>query len=125
MAETPSTRKRWVRRLLISTAVFAVLFVAASWHFACHLTGPRHRTIGPPPSDYSFTVEDVSWTTADAHTIEGWFIPGTDSERAIVLLHGFAGDRRSMLPRAKAFRAAGYAVLAYECAPAGKAAARW
>ncbi len=118
--ESGRPTKRLVRRLVLVIGVSLILFVGASWLFAFKLTGPRHRPVGPPPSDFPFLVEEVSWTASDSETIKGWFVPAEKGDRAIILLHGYAGDRRSMLPRAKFFRAAGYAVLLYDARACGE-----
>ncbi len=47
-------------------------------------------------------------------------MPAEDTERAIVLLHGFGGDRRSMLPRAEFFRRQGFNVLLYDARASGE-----
>ena len=120
MLEALRTRRRLMRRLVIGLLLVIVTFIAGSWVFAHKLTGPRQRVVGPPPSAFPFPIEEVSWTTEDAQSIKGWFVPGPDSERAIVLLHGFGGSRQHMLPRAEHFRKAGYAVLLYDARACGE-----
>lgn len=120
MDKPPKPRRRLLRRLAwLFFAVF-LLFVAASWYFAYRLTGPSSRPVGRPPADFPFAFEDVTWRTADDHTIRGWFMPAENAERAIVLLHGFGGNRGSMLPRAKFFRQHGYNVLLYDARACGE-----
>jgi uncharacterized protein len=112
--------RRLAARLLVWTGFLAVLFVGVSTFFAFKLTGPRSRAIAGPPGDFPFAVEEVGWTTTDDKSIKGWFVPGGGGDRAIVLLHGFGGDRRQMLPRAKLFRQQGYAVLLYDARACGE-----
>src|SRR5438093_640582 len=111
--------RKLAARLLIWTGFLAVVFVGASTFFAFKLTGPRSRAIAGPPDDFPFPVERVSWTTTDVEAITGWFVPGDGADKAIVLLHGFGGDRRQLLPRAKFFRQQGYAVLLYDARACG------
>ena len=119
MPEARSSRKPFFPRLLRCLLLLAVLFAGASWFYAYKLTGPRHRPI-PVPADFPFPLEATAWTTADGQSIQGWFVPHEATDRALVLLHGFGGNRRSMLPRAKHFRQAGYAVLLYDARACGE-----
>ena len=115
-----SPSRRYVRRLFLVFLTISLLFILVSWFFAYRLTGPHSRPVGQPPANFPFPVEDVVWETTDSHTIRDWFVPAPDSDRAIVLLHGYGGDRRGMLPRAKFFREHGYNVLLYDARACGE-----
>jgi dipeptidyl aminopeptidase/acylaminoacyl peptidase len=120
MDNSTKPHRRILRRFAFFLLAIFLLFVGISWFFAWHLTGSRHRSVGPAPVSFPFPVEDVAWQTADGLTIRGWFVPAEDRERAIVLAHGYGGDRRSMLPRAKFFREHGYNVLLYDARACGE-----
>jgi dipeptidyl aminopeptidase/acylaminoacyl peptidase len=62
----------------------------------------------------------VSIGTTDGETLSGWLVPGPNSDRAIVLLHGYSGNRKQMLPRARYFREQGYTVLLYDARACGE-----
>jgi len=119
MPEARSSRKPFLPRLLRCVLILTALFAGASWFYAYKLTGPRHRPI-PVPADFPFSLEEAAWITADGQSIKGWFVPHEATDRALVLLHGFGGDRRSMLARASRFRQAGYAVLLYDARACGE-----
>jgi len=114
-----SSARKWLSRLLRGLLVLTGLFVGASWFYAYKLTGPRRHPV-PAPTAFPFPLEAVAWTTTDGQTIRGWFVPTDDTDRALVLLHGFGGDRRSMLARARHFRQQGYAVLLYDARACGE-----
>jgi pimeloyl-ACP methyl ester carboxylesterase len=119
--DSPAPRyRRILRRVAVFSFIPFLLFGAVSCYYAYHLTGPRNHAVGRPPADFPFLVEDVAWQTADEQRIRGWFLPAEGSDRAIVLLHGYGGDRRSMLPRAKFFRQQGYNVLLYDARACGE-----
>lgn len=119
MPEDQGSNKRLLPRLLRGLLILTVLFAGASWFFAHKLTGPRHRPV-PAPADFPFPIEEAAWSTQDSETIKGWFVPREGTNRALVLLHGFGGDRRSMVARARYFRQAGYAVLLYDARACGE-----
>lgn len=118
--KAPEKRKRnRLARLGKIMVTLLVAFVLVSWFFAYDLTRARHRAV-PRPADFPFAMTDASWTTSDGQTIKGWFVPGEQTQAAVLLLHGFRGDRRSMLARARLFREAGYGVLLYDARGCGE-----
>jgi alpha-beta hydrolase superfamily lysophospholipase len=53
------------------------------------------------PADIGLDYEDVKFTTDDGVTLSGWYIPAArDTRTAVVVLHGFSGNR---LPELAAF----------------------
>ncbi|MEO1655333.1 MAG: alpha/beta hydrolase, partial [Bacteroidota bacterium] len=94
------------------------------------LSKPPRTPILRKPDEYGLAYEEVSFTTDDGVTIQGWFIPA-DSEKVIISNHfspatryGFPGHQEAFsyaggfevnfLPRYKALHEAGYNVLAYD-----------
>ncbi|NRB47397.1 MAG: alpha/beta hydrolase [Saprospiraceae bacterium] len=94
------------------------------------LSMPPRTPILRTPKDYGLDFEEISFTTGDGVTINGWFIPA-DSDKIIISNHfspgnryGFAGHMEGLgfaggfevnfLPRYKALHDAGYNVLAYD-----------
>lgn len=114
------TMKRALRRLSLICLVALVLFLGLSWTFALHLTRARPSAVGAPPSDLAYPVEAIKFTTADDHALAGWLVAAPDSRRAVVLLHGYGGNRSQMLPRARFFRELGYAALLYDARGCGE-----
>lgn len=58
--------------------------------------------------------EAVSFETSDSITIKGWFFPKENSNKCIVLLHGFKANRMEPLPRVQMFLDNGFNVLIYD-----------
>ncbi len=94
------------------------------------LSFPPRTPILRTPADYDMEYEEISFTTGDGITINGWFIPA-HSNKVIISNHfspgnryGFAGHLEGLdfaggfevnfLPRYKALHDAGYNVLAYD-----------
>jgi dipeptidyl aminopeptidase/acylaminoacyl peptidase len=112
--------KRWLRRLLLVSLLAGALFIAGSWVLAHSLTRARPQVIGDPPADFPFHMEAVTFATSDNHTLSGWFAPEPKGERAVVLLHGYGGNRKQMIPRARFLREQGYAALLYDARACGE-----
>ena len=94
------------------------------------LSIPPRLPVLRTPEEYGLEYEEVSFTTEDGVTIQGWFLPA-DSDKLIISNHfspgnkyGFAGHLEGLdfaggfevnfLPRYKALHDAGYNVLAYD-----------
>jgi uncharacterized protein len=112
--------KRLLRWLLLLSLLAALLFIAGSWVYAERLTRARPSVVGDPPADFPFAIENVTFTSSDQETLAGWLVPAPKSERAIVLLHGYSGNRKQMLPRARFFREKGYTALLYDARACGE-----
>lgn len=105
---------------MLSLAILLILFVGGSWLSAQRLTRARHVAVGAAPHDFPFPLKNITFTTSDAENISGWLVPAPASKRAIVLLHGYTGNRKHMLPRARFFRELGYTVLLYDARACGE-----
>jgi len=108
---------RWTASIVF---VAAALFVGGSWVAAFLLTRARPTEVGSPPEDFPYPVESIRLTTRDNETIAGWFLAADDCAKSIILLHGKAGNRKQMLPRARYFRDRGYSVLLYDARACGE-----
>jgi fermentation-respiration switch protein FrsA (DUF1100 family) len=115
------------RRLRLGALLAAtVTFAGASAYFARRLTGPFFHYVGPVPADFGWPAEAVRFPArGDGIPLGGWFVPCPGATEAVVLLHGWGADRRSMLPRAAWFRAKGFAVLLYDARGDGESGGRF
>jgi fermentation-respiration switch protein FrsA (DUF1100 family) len=112
--------KRLLRWTLIAALLAVFLFVGGSWIFAQRLTRARPSAVGAPPADFPYPIESVTFTSSDRQTLSGWLAPAPDSKRGIVLLHGWGGNRKQMLPRARYFREHGFTALLYDARACGE-----
>lgn len=65
------------------------------------------------PADDGWDYETVSFTSADGVELRGWYIP-SESETAVILLHGHGASRTQMLKRADMLAQHGFGVLLYD-----------
>lgn len=72
---------------------------------------PAHRPIGDLAPSVAY--ENITLSTTDGLTLRGWYIP-SHNRAAIILLHGYGGNRTEMLNRAEILARHGYGVLLYD-----------
>ena len=58
-------------------------------------------------------MEEVSFRTSDGLTLRGWYVPSRN-RAAVILVHGGAGDRASLLTEAQLLAARGFGVLTFD-----------
>jgi len=102
------------RLILLLVLIGVPAFIAVSAYFAYRLTSPPRRPFLVPPESFLTTYETVHFPARDGVKLEGWFVPVSDTKKAVVLLHGYGGIRTQMLARARFFHDHGYAVLLYD-----------
>jgi uncharacterized protein len=93
-------------------AAIPVFFCFAIWGAGSFLSRPVKHSVGALPSNLQ--GRDVEYESGSGSKLRGWLIPGRKGAGAVVLLHGFRGDRRQMLARASFLSAAGYSVLLFD-----------
>lgn len=112
--------KRVVRWLAVLLVVLPTLFLGVSWVYAQRLTRARPSVVGAAPQDFPYPLESVRIATDDGHALAGWLTTAPDSRRAVVLLHGWGGNRKQMVPRARFFCELGYTALLYDARACGE-----
>lgn len=75
-------------------------------------TAPAPSEVSIPP-DLGFAVEEVTFTSEDGITLAGWFTPSQNGG-TVILLHGYGGNRTSMIWHARQLTGAGFGVLMYD-----------
>ena len=87
---------------------------ALVWNGTHQLIYPPHRRASQAPADYGFAHESVTFPSRGGVMLRGWFIPATDSDRAIIICHGYSGDCSPDLVYAPLLHAAGYHLLFFD-----------
>ncbi len=127
VGDTSLIRRRW----LVRTAFSLVALLALVWALIPALRAvtlvantsgrgaePDPRTAGSLP------VSTVHFTATDGVALSGWLAIASPDAPTVILVHGFKGTGRSMLPWAHYLFNAGYNVLLYDSRGCG-ASAGW
>lgn len=106
----------WVR--LLSVGLFGGITLACiviELVYVVTITQPAPSTIGNPlPNAEDIVFQPVSlFNEQDNIYLSGWYIP-SKNHAAIILLHGFGGNRLDMRSRAEVLARHGYGVLLYD-----------
>jgi uncharacterized protein len=83
------------------------LFVAA------RLSAPSHQPQKLTPTEAGLDYREVKIQSTDRLELAGWWVPGNDPARAVVLVSGIEGDKsdRHVVETAPVYAGAGYGVL--------------
>ncbi len=73
----------------------------------------RTSLAGVTPHAQGLPYEDVVLTAGDGLSLKGWYLPA-HNRAAVILLHGYGGNRLEMLDRAALLAKHGYGVLMYD-----------
>ncbi|MBE2197673.1 MAG: alpha/beta fold hydrolase [Anaerolinea sp.] len=105
----------WMKLLIFSILVFVLgILVGLPLVSAYGLTRSSHHAVCcQTPSDWGFLYEDVVLTADDGVRLYGWYIP-SQNDTAVILLHGYGGDRFGSSAYARMLAAQGYGVLMYD-----------
>jgi fermentation-respiration switch protein FrsA (DUF1100 family) len=105
-----------VKRTLWALLVLAVLaagYLGVGLFVAAQLSAPSHRPQELTPTDVGLDYHEVSVRSTDGLELAGWWVPGNDPSRAVVLVSGIHGDKsdRHVVKSASVYAGADYGVL--------------
>lgn len=93
----PQRTAQWwaVRLLVVVVGILVVVYVGLSFVVANVISvPPRQALVGDPKTTYGLEYEDITFPArTDGLDISAWFLPATESDRAIVLVHGKGQNR--------------------------------
>jgi len=100
-------RNRGLRWTLLALAGAILIAGVVAWKFATLLVTSANHPVKMPADFPGVTVS----IPGDGHLIAGTWRDLGGGSPVVLLLHGFRGDRASMVPRARVLVAAGFSVL--------------
>ncbi len=95
--------------LLILAGLFAV-YVLMPVVRAGLVAHPKRKPVLASPADLDLEYEDVTFVTADKLALRGWYIPSRNGA-AVIIAHGYGGNRGDYLEPAAMLVKQGYGVL--------------
>jgi len=111
-------RPVWMRKTMILILVLVglglVVFVAFPFWVYATFTGDQHSPVTNQDAFLNVKTESFVTETRDGVTISGWFLPGDDDKAAVILAHGYAGNRLQMLEQARFLNQAKYPVILFD-----------
>ncbi len=114
MKRQPRGCRYWLK--LLSVGLFGGLLLAYLGYvilIAEEYMQPAPTLIDRTPLDDGFAYEGLTLKTGDGVDLKGWYLP-TQNGAAMILLHGYGGNRLEMLNRAELLSRHGYGVLLYD-----------
>lgn len=108
--------KYWAR--LLSTGMIggiALACIIVEIIYIVTITKPASSIVGDPPqSDHGREYQSITiFNQQDDIHLSGWYIP-SENGAAVILLHGFGGNRLDMKSRADVLARHGFGVLIYD-----------
>lgn len=94
----------------MGAAIYGLLCVAV-FLFQGHLVYFPARTLDATPASIGLRYEDVRLETDSGNTLHGWYVPGAESARTLLFLHGNAGNISHRLDSLRIFNHLGLNVL--------------
>ena len=82
--------------IFISIIVLILLVMSVKVYKALNWKQPPLRVF---PKDLNYQAEDITFQTQDGITLKGWFIPCANTQKTIILMHGFEMDKSQILPQ--------------------------
>jgi fermentation-respiration switch protein FrsA (DUF1100 family) len=114
-----------VKRTLWALLVLAVLvigYLGVGLVVAAQLSAPSHHPQELTPTDVGLDYREVSIQSTDGLELAGWWVPGNDPSRAVMLVPGIEGDKsdRHVLKSASVYAGAGHGVLMIDLRAQGR-----
>ena len=114
-----------MKRILLALLVLAVLvigYLGVGLVVAAQLSAPSHQPQELTPTDVGLDYRQVSIQSTDGLELAGWWVPGDEPSRAVVLVSGIEGDKsdRHVVKTASVYAGAGYGVLMIDLRAQGR-----
>ena len=100
-------------RALLVLAILLIGYLGVGLFVAAQLAAPSHQPQELTPTDVGLDYREVKIQSTDGLELAGWWVPGNDPSRAVVLVSGIEGDKsdRHVVETASVYAGAGYGVL--------------
>jgi fermentation-respiration switch protein FrsA (DUF1100 family) len=102
--------------ILLILTVLVIGYFGVGLFVATRLSAPVRQPTEQTPADEGLDFREVGFESTDGISLKGWWVPGDDSSRAVVLVHGLDGSKADehVLKTASVYSGAGYGVLMFD-----------
>lgn len=107
----------WLKLLILPLLLGTVAYVQGTIYLLTRPTPSSACCLAP--ADAGFAYEDVTLVAPDGAALAGWYIPAQNGA-AVILLHGYGGNRLGTWFQAQALATAGYGILMYDGRASGE-----
>jgi alpha-beta hydrolase superfamily lysophospholipase len=113
----------WRNIALVGVSGVAIVIVAVALYIVALASQAAQTALTPPripvtqtPGEMGIEAyTNVTFTTVDNINLHGWYVaPASENATVIILLHGYASNRQSLLPEARILTQHGYGVLLFD-----------
>jgi alpha-beta hydrolase superfamily lysophospholipase len=106
--------------ILVIFVFYVVLPIYRVYHF---VRPPRLPLPSVNPREYGLNGREVVFESRDGLKLCGWYVP-SKNRAAVILVHGYGGNRLAMVNHAKTLAGHGYGVLLYDMRAHGNSEGR-
>jgi fermentation-respiration switch protein FrsA (DUF1100 family) len=109
----------WV---ILALTILALGYLGVGLFVADRLSAPSRQPQELTPTDVGLNYREVSIQSTDGLELAGWWVPGDDPSRTVVLVSGKEGDKsdRHVVKTASVYAGADYAVLMIDLRAQGR-----
>ncbi len=87
-------RKRRQRMVIQATTIVLLFSLLVSLGLCWSIAHPRRHLVNETPAALSLDYQDVSFPSREDHLqIKGWLIPTANSDRTVIIAHGYRNNR--------------------------------
>jgi uncharacterized protein len=107
---------------LLVLAFLVIGYLGVGLVVAAQLSAPNRQPQELTPADVGLDYREVSLQSTDGLELAGWWVPGNDPSRVVVLVPGIVIDKvgRHVLETASVYAGAGYGVLIIDLRAQGR-----
>ena len=111
-----------VHWVILAPTILALGYLGVGFFVADRLSAPSHQPQELTPAGVGLNYREVSIQSTDGLELAGWWVPGDEPSRAVVLVPGIEGDKsdRHVVKTASVYAGAGYAVLMMDLRAQGR-----
>ena len=117
---------QWVSMYLFEISIlllFWFLLIRPFYHAYLFTKPPRLRVTFFTPTSLGVAYEDVTLTSKDGVTLDGWYIKSRNGA-AVIMLHGHSGNRLAANYHVEALIRAGYGIVMFDLRAHGNSGGR-